>query len=80
MEGDVNDPTFRIGGVIMKALANLITSIVTARSGCSVDWSAAAIWRLRPDLLHGRSRRSGAAGAEKVAKIADALVMRRISR
>jgi hypothetical protein len=30
IEGDVNDPTFRIGGVIMKALANLITKIVTA--------------------------------------------------
>ena len=30
VEGDVNDPTFRIGGVIMKALANLITKIVTA--------------------------------------------------
>jgi hypothetical protein len=30
VEGDVNDPTFRIGGVIMKALANLIMKIVTA--------------------------------------------------
>ena len=30
IEGDVNDPTFRIGGVIMRALANLITQIVTA--------------------------------------------------
>ncbi|HET6473453.1 MAG TPA: DUF748 domain-containing protein, partial [Pseudomonadales bacterium] len=30
VEGDVNDPTFRIGGVIMRALANLITQIVTS--------------------------------------------------
>ena len=30
VEGDVNDPTFRIGGVIMKALVNLITQIVTS--------------------------------------------------
>ena len=30
IEGDVNDPTFRIGGVIMRALANLITQVVTA--------------------------------------------------
>ena len=30
VEGNVNDPTFRIGGVIMRALANLITQIITS--------------------------------------------------
>ncbi len=30
IEGDVNDPEFRIGGVIVKALVNLLTKIVTA--------------------------------------------------
>jgi hypothetical protein len=30
VEGDVNDPSFRIGGAIMRALANLITQAVTA--------------------------------------------------
>ncbi len=30
VEGDVNDPKFRIGGVIVKALVNLLTKIVTA--------------------------------------------------
>src|SRR5262249_9814172 len=30
VEGDVNDPTFKISGIIMHALANLITQIVTS--------------------------------------------------
>jgi uncharacterized protein involved in outer membrane biogenesis len=30
IEGDMNDPSFKIGGVIVKALVNLVTKIVTA--------------------------------------------------
>jgi hypothetical protein len=77
VEGDVNDPTFRIGGVIMKALANLITSIVTAPFrllgrlvgfGDSEDFDQIYFTAGRADLAPPER--------EKVAKIADALVMR----
>jgi uncharacterized protein involved in outer membrane biogenesis len=30
IEGDMNDPTFKLGGVIVKALVNLLTKIVTS--------------------------------------------------
>jgi len=77
VEGDVNDPTFRIGGVIMKALANLITSVVTAPFhllgrlvgfGDSEDFDQIYFTAGRADLAPPER--------EKVAKIADALVMR----
>jgi hypothetical protein len=77
VEGDVNDPTFRIGGVIMKALANLITSIVTSPFrllgrlvglGDSEDFDQIYFTTGRADLAPPER--------EKVAKIADALVMR----
>ncbi len=64
VEGDVNDPTFRIGGVIMKALDQ---SDHVGRNGAVPFARALGRLRrfggLRPDLLHGRPRRSGAAGA-----------------
>ena len=77
VEGDVNDPTFRIGGVIMKALTNLITSVVTAPFrllgrlvgfGDSEDFDQIYFTAGRADLAPPER--------EKVAKIADALVMR----
>lgn len=77
VEGDVNDPTFRIGGVIMKALANLITSIVTAPFrilgrlvgfGDSEDFDQIYFAAGRADLSPPER--------EKLTKIADALVMR----
>ncbi len=77
VEGDVNDPTFRIGGVIMKALANLITSIVTAPFrllgrlvglGDSEDFDQVYFDAGRADLAPPER--------EKLMKIAEALVMR----
>jgi uncharacterized protein involved in outer membrane biogenesis len=77
VEGDVNDPTFRIGGVVMKALANLITSIATAPFrllgrlvglGDSDDFDRIYFTAGRADLAPPER--------EKVAKLADALVLR----
>ncbi len=77
VEGDVNDPSFRIGGVIMKALANLITSIATAPFrllgrlvglGDSEDFDQIYFAPGRTDLAPPER--------EKIAKIAEALVMR----
>jgi hypothetical protein len=77
VEGDVNDPTFRIGGVIMKALANLITKIATAPFsllgrlvgfGGGEDFDAVFFETGAAELSPPER--------EKVAKIADALVLR----
>lgn len=77
VEGDVNDPTFRIGGVIMKALANLITSIATAPfrllgrlvgMGDSEDFDQIYFAAGRADLAPPER--------EKLSKIAEALVLR----
>lgn len=75
--GDMNDPTFRIGGVIMKALGNVIGGIVTAPFrllgrlvglGDSADLDRVYFEPGRSDLAPPER--------EKIAKIADALVMR----
>jgi len=77
VEGDVNDPTFRIGGVIMKALANLITKIITAPFsllgrlvglGDSEDFDQIYFVPGRADLTPPER--------EKVGKVAEALVLR----
>ena len=77
VEGDVNDPTFRIGGVIMKALGNLITKIITAPFsllgrlvglGDSADFDQIYFVPGRADLTPPER--------EKVGKVAEALVLR----
>ena len=77
VEGDVNDPTFRIGGVIMKALGNLITKIITAPFsllgrlvglGDSENLDQIYFVPGRADLTPPER--------EKVGKVAEALVLR----
>ena len=77
VEGDVKDPKFRIGGVIMHALANLITQIVTSPFrllgrlvglGDSDD--------LKQVLFPPGSAELEPPQREKIAKVADALTMR----
>ncbi len=77
IEGDVEDPSFRIGGVIMKALGNLIVKIATSPFhllgslvglGNSED--------LDQIYFQPGSAELAPPEQEKVAKIAEALVLR----
>jgi hypothetical protein len=77
VEGDVNDPTFKISGVIMHALANLITQIITSPFrllgrlvglGDSEGFDQV--------LFEPGSAQLAPPEQEKVAKVADALVQR----
>jgi Domain of Unknown Function (DUF748) len=77
VEGDLNDPTFRIGGVIAKALVNLLTKIVTSPFrllgslvglGASEQFDQVGFPPGRADLAPPER--------EKIAKLAQALVQR----
>lgn len=77
IEGDVNDPSFRIGGVIVKALVNLLTKIITSPfrllgnlvgMGESEQLDQVAFAPGHADLAPPER--------EKIAKLADALTQR----
>jgi hypothetical protein len=77
IEGDLNDPTFRIGGVIVKALVNLLTKIITSPFrllgslvglGESEQLDQVAFAPGRADLAPPER--------EKIAKLAEALTQR----
>ena len=77
IEGDVDDPEFRLGGVIVKALVNLLTQIVTSPFrllgnlvglGDAEDLDRVAFLPGRSDLAPPER--------EKVAKLAEALAQR----
>jgi hypothetical protein len=77
VEGNVNDPTFKIGGIIMRALANLITQIITSPFrllgrlvglGDSEGFDQV--------LFEAGSADVAPPEREKIAKVSDALVQR----
>ncbi len=77
VEGDVNDPQFKIGGVIVKALVNLLTKIVTAPFallGKLVGFGGGEDF----DQINFQpgSAELAPPEREKLAKIAEALVLR----
>lgn len=77
VEGDVNDPQFKIGGVIVKALVNLLTKIVTAPFallGKLVGFGGGEDF----DQINFQpgSAELAPPEREKIAKIAEALVLR----
>jgi hypothetical protein len=76
VEGDLDDPEFRIGGVVMQALGNLITRIVTAPFALLANLVGAEADELEFLVFTpGRSDLSPPE-VEKTVKISEALAMR----
>lgn len=76
VEGDLNDPKFRLGGVVLRALGNLITRIVTSPFTLLANLVGAEADELEVIVFDpGRSDLSPPE-LEKAMKIAEALTLR----